>query len=334
MKLKETKIIIFDTNILLQESFTLLETKEAEEYLRILTAVGYKIGLPKIIKKELIKNSISDYNDRFNKLSELIEKISKLHDPSKLYLDKLHSKKIIKLFNKRFFELKNILLLIPHTNLHLKKAFRRIYHNFAPNTSKSTQPKDSLILETLLELALLNDVVFITNDKSFFSQRDPNRGIDPIILLEISKNKLNLNIIYGDNFNNFISKFEKDIPPIPKKEITSELNFLIQKEILKHIKNQNITELKKEEITLNSFHTRNKNILLITFSGNFKIFHEDDSAENRKFNSGLISVTGSINYNFDENKLHSFKINTRNLTWPSHTNRKSIHTSLIDLKTD
>jgi hypothetical protein len=177
-------------------------------------------------------------------------------------------------------------------------------------------------------------VVFITNDKSFFSQRDPDKGIDPVILLEISKNKLNLNIIYGDNFNNFISKFEKDIPPIPKKEITSELNLLIQKEILKHIKNQGITELKKEEITLNSFHTRNKNILLITFSGNFKLFHEDDSAENRNFNSGLISVKGSINYNFDENKLHSFKINTRNLTWPSHTNRKSIHTGLINLKTD
>lgn len=56
-------------------------------------------------------------------------------------------------------------------------ALRRVLDKVPPNAEKNQQYKDTLIWEAALELSRELEVVLVTSDHGFYSDRDPGKGL-------------------------------------------------------------------------------------------------------------------------------------------------------------
>jgi hypothetical protein len=73
---------------------------------------------------------------------------------------------------------------VPFAERHARRALLRVMDETPPNGPKNQQFKDSAIWEAVLEIAESNPVVFVTQDKGFFSNRAPAAGVDPVLATE------------------------------------------------------------------------------------------------------------------------------------------------------
>lgn len=138
---------------------------------------GGLIGLPEVVELELASQIIEAGLDARGKANAHLHMLETIADSPSLdgFLpdeDKLRQK-----VDTRISELEPLLVREPFTFEHAKAALIMVNSKLPPNGDKDQQFKDSAIWQAVLALSGRYSTAFITNDKAFFQNRDPKKGL-------------------------------------------------------------------------------------------------------------------------------------------------------------
>lgn len=214
------KIFVFDTGIWVYDT-KLLSSPTACALCSAIKRLNASIGVPEIVRKEVNKNIIKHTKsaiDQIGKHYEIIEMLFGQRDDYEVPdINKVKNR-----FNERLNEIGIKIIDIPIKNDHLIAALDRTINESPPNGPKNQQYKDCLIWEAILEIAKKNEIYFITQDKGFFEQRDPKKGIVTNLLEEIEANCLKLEIFY--NAESCLSVLSQVLLDIDKEIIIQDIS--------------------------------------------------------------------------------------------------------------
>ena len=87
---------------------------------------------------------------------------------------------------RRFAELEPMLHRVDFDFEQATDALTRVLDEIPPNGPKNQQYKDTLLWVAVLRLAVDFDVVFTTADKGFFADRDPAKGLEAELLIDLA----------------------------------------------------------------------------------------------------------------------------------------------------
>jgi hypothetical protein len=168
--------VVLDTNIWLSRRFLLLKTPLSAALLFALGRRGGRVGLPEVLESEIVKQlslAAVGYATSLEAARSALEDMG-AKVPATFVLPTAELEALPK---ERLDALADYLVRTPMTIDHARRALAMVNGEVPPNGPKNQQFKDSLIWQSLFDLAGAHDVVFVTTDKGFFERRDPKLGL-------------------------------------------------------------------------------------------------------------------------------------------------------------
>lgn len=178
------KIIVLDTNIWLSE--LALMTPLGCAFSHYITVSGFKIGLPEVIEEEAkynFRKNLLEYRSNiesdYKRMLAIFGKMKELVMPS----DDEIERKVAAIFDFH----KDRTIRLPFTIESARSSFEKIIKKEPPNSEKNQQFKDGVIWANCLESATSGEVLFVTEDKAFFKDRNYDKGLAGNLLGEANR---------------------------------------------------------------------------------------------------------------------------------------------------
>ena len=224
--------IIPDSNIWIKTF--LLKTPMAMAFLYHVVTNNYKIGLPEVVKREIILNMKKRGLQILGDVTKDLNYISFIHEKSKKLIDQLPNQDdILNSINERINELSSLLIDHTHSQSEFEGALEMVIKSTPPNSEKNQQYKDSLIWQSILNLCREFRVIFITEDKGFFEDRDYDKGLNYSLNETVKFNEYPLEIHHS--LEVFTSTHKSIKETINEKEIIEKIITSAKNEIDKFL---------------------------------------------------------------------------------------------------
>ncbi len=160
---------------------------------------------------------------------------------------------------ERFDELEPLLKKIPFTFKHAKSALLSVINEEPPNSPKNQQFKDSAILE----LAQSHTVHFITEDKGFFLERNPEKGLADVLKAECAANSYEV-IAYGD-LNSYLTTLQSQVPSFDYDALENQIEKNIKQDLFDWSIEKNFLFGELKNASTSAFITEDKDKLAVSF---------------------------------------------------------------------
>jgi hypothetical protein len=187
--------VVVDTSVWRAEP--LLKTPLGVTLVYSVSRRGGLIGLPEVVELEL-KNQILEaglgFVDKANDASQMLRILADdpffgTHPPTAETLNKK--------VDERLNQLSRIFVREPFTLDHAKAALEMVNAKLPPNGEKNQQFKDSAIWQAVLALSKRFCAVLLTNEKGFFVDRMPEKGLARNLIADCNTAGTQVNCFYG-----------------------------------------------------------------------------------------------------------------------------------------
>lgn len=213
--------IVLDTQIWVYHT-SLLRSPLGESLLHLLRIGSGSIGLPEVVRSEIIKHARKRALDARKQIENNIHQLQLLLGRD-LALPLPATDDLEKCAHCRLDELAPLLTPLATTMDHYQGALARVMNETPPNNEKNQQYKDSLIWESVMELSQRGPVYLVTYDGKFFGGEkdgDRKRLADPLAA-EIQQSG-NCVKVYND-----LAHLLDDLKAVaPEKVVASEFDIM------------------------------------------------------------------------------------------------------------
>ncbi len=208
-----------------------------------------------------------------------------------------------------FIEERVRIVRIPFTFEHAESSLRRVMEESPPNGFKNQQFKDLAIWEAILELARSFEVVFVTEDKAFFQDRDPRKGLAQNLRDDIASAGGGVVVYY--ELATYLEALREQIPTLNLERIATQIDRIIRTHLQDMSKKLSKTDstlgFELQEITehkISPFLTENTDILATSYSLNYRAFRtirlgDAPRVEVKVYASGTCSISARDESVFD-----------------------------------
>jgi len=214
--------LVLDTNIWVYKT-NLLTSSLGAALLYSLNRTLRVLAIPEVIEEEIRKNvkkrgmeSVKDIQDGYGLIQRLMGSRDDYRVPSAEEFEKRIDLRAKELGAYR----------IEFTFAHAKGALQRILEELPPNGHKNQQFKDSAIWEAILDLAKdARSVDFVTEDKGFFEDKNPDLGLAKNLKADCEKVP-GIKVYYS--LDSYLETINQEVPPLYHEEIFHKMDLFIK----------------------------------------------------------------------------------------------------------
>lgn len=285
--------VVIDTS--LWRSQYLLKTSLAAALLYIIKENNGYIGLPEVIEDEITNNIIEAGCDAINNIQKNLKIIQ-------MIIGSVHSyslpteQEIESSVKARLEELKDLLKRVPLTLVHTKGALYRINKKLPPNGENNQQFKDSVIWEAVLELADSHIVHFVVQDKAFFKNRNPEKGLADNIWEDCRKKQPEIQVHY--RLEDCLEKLEKFKPPLNYQDLAQRIDTVINSDIKTVAAREGFEIVELIDSSVSPFLTEKIEIIVLTFIFKYQLLDVSQTEGIERANAYMFSK-GICSYNLN-----------------------------------
>lgn len=279
----------------------------AKSLLYGIARANYLIGLPEVIAEEVFKNSrkllIEQIEQINSKLGTLKRMLGEVHVPDLPDVSAIEEN-----IRTRLDDVGVEVIKTPFTADQAHAAGWRVLNEKPPNGPKNQQFKDSAIWEALKQFAFSNPVIFLTEDKAFFENKDPKLGLESSLKLESDTTKYGITAYYG--YSPLLETLNLQEPDISEDGIARELSDIVSEEIrmsYQHLLLENLIDT--EEQSFDFFLTEKSGLLTVEFEMHFEAPETDDLESGEVFDLHLV-VFGSASWNVSSKETSNVTIDS------------------------
>jgi hypothetical protein len=189
-----------------------------------------------------------------------------------------------------------------------RSSFLKLINKEPPNGENNQQFKDGVIWAHCLELLNTDDVIFVTQDKGFFQNKDYKKGL-ALNLLEETKQKHNTFTIIS-SINDLLEQIKTQIE-IDKKAMIKGIFDKLSDSIQKIIQDNDLELIGEPLLDLKLFITEQPNLLYINFIFN-QIYK---SVIPREIDNANVEIEGHCMYNTDTLLFTELQNNREKVTY-------------------
>jgi hypothetical protein len=292
--------VVIDTNVWVYTT-RLLTTDLGAALLYAIGRTNSQLALPEVIEEEIRKHTIktgadavSDINEGYRRIEMLMGQRDDYRVPT--------ANDLANRVDDRLAELSKIVHRVPFTFEHARGALKRLLEETPPNASKNQQFKDSAIWEAVLELSRKGTVNFVTEDKAFFVDRDPKKGVARNL-----KDEANERVKVFYKLPSYLDQMREDIPAIDNAAVALKINEALSKSLLDRAAEKEYEIRGLESHRMSFFLTEKAQILALDFELTYKVDGLRTSAESSSF-SGLQQVKGNGGYDVRRDSIADVSI--------------------------
>jgi hypothetical protein len=190
----------------------------------------------------------------------------------------------------RLSELSPLLERHAMTLEHARSAMQRVNDETPPNGPKNQQFKDSLIWESLLELAKRFDVCFVTKDAAFFKDKGKMALASP--LLEESIAPGTSLRVYSD-LKPVLELLRAEIPDIDRRIIADAAYGSVREELERDASSKKVRLGTLLDYKVSPFLTEDHDVLAISFSLRPEVIDLDEESRRDDFS---VNASGQCSY--------------------------------------
>ena len=253
--------IVIDTGVWIYGT-RLLSSALGASLLYAIKAAGYTLALPEVIKEEIRKHTVKAGSEAINQIGEQYRLIEMLMGSRDDYRVPTPDDFRIRV-ESRLSELDVPLREISFTLEHARSALRRVLEETPPNGYKNQQFKDSAIWEALLELSKEENVVFITEDKAFFEDKKPDRGVATNLKAEANVAPYNIDVYFG--LSAFLDTIVEELPRLDTAEIANRIHQQLYDQLCREATDKGFTLTRLTDAGISPYLTEQSGLLAIDF---------------------------------------------------------------------
>jgi len=223
--------------------------------------------LPEVIEEEITKHTVKRGLDAVQNIKEnyrLIEQLMGIRDDFRV---PAHDDFLTRV-SQRLLELEGIVHRSPFTFKQAKAALKRVMDESPPNGHKNQQYKDSVIWEAILDLAQESDVDFVTDDKAFFKDRNPQKGLADNLKQDCENVPGDICVFH--QISDYLQSVKEELPPLDYFEIAKIINDAIWEKLNEKAKNKGFELLELIDHEISAFLTEKSNIIAIEFEISYR----------------------------------------------------------------
>ena len=294
--------VVLDSNVWL--STFLLNTPPGAAFLFTIRRLERLIVLPEVVESEVVKNTVE-------RADEAIRSIRKGYDTLLAIMGERDDyrvpseEEIVTRVQGRLVQLDDLLLRVPLTLEHARGALRRVQEESPPNGSKNQQFKDSVIWETVLELANSNVVDLVSQDGGFFENRVFSKGLSMNLRRECDERRISVRLF--PDLRSYLNSLREEVPGYNTLRVAQILNESILPELTVYadLKEIEIGTLFEQGLAANL--TERLNTLAITFEFTYEASDKELSMGQQN-STDRVKVVGSTYFNYVLEELSDIRL--------------------------
>lgn len=293
-------LVVLDTNKWYSQK--LLRSAIGSALIYAVRDLEAKIGLPEVIKKELISKCEEKGLESVKKIRSHLREIKNLTGEAPVP-ELPNKEKIKEQVSKRLEDLESLILTRKPTINHYENSLEKTVFK-KPPSEDGNGFRDCLIWEVNLEWSSETKVAFITGDGDFF---DSNRdGLHPELEEELREVEGNLDIYLS--IKDFLSSLEQEVTEPVSELVTEELSKNLKDEIYDLAKEKGFDIDSLQDSELDYFLTQTPEYLAVDFGLQYIILNLSISEEKEKITRAIMLVSGSCKYSREKEKVSDIQL--------------------------
>jgi hypothetical protein len=299
--------VVLDTNI--WRSDLLLRTPRGAALLYALRQSGGRIGLPEIVEREVIKQTIRAGVEAVEQIIKNFRTIEMLIGSRPDFRLPTESD-FAACATNRFTELGDLLLKVSFTIEQAKIALEMVIMELPPNGPNREEFRDSAIWASVLELSKTFTMHFVTNDRGFFKDRESKKGLADNILGDIGQTSGSIQV-YSD-LGSCLSALQDNIPPLDEQRLAATIGILLRADIEEAAENRDFELREMVKFSVEAFHIEKLGILALDFKLTYQMLNR---SQDELRNEALLLVSGSCFYNTHEDTISDLRKGLEEFKW-------------------
>lgn len=290
--------IVFDTNIWINDLGLNSGAGAAVRF--YIKKTGATVVVPEVVRLELEKNftqKLRDYKkniiESHNKLLTVFGKLKEVVLPTDEDIDNRASE----ILN----QLDVLVEEIPFSLDAAKSSFLKILDEQPPSSKKNQQFKDGVIWANCLELLNEADVCFVTEDKSFYKDRDYLKG--PALNLQAEADKFPNTLTLLPSLDNLLKDIQEDVI-IDDNRLIEGIIEAQGDQIYEVLDKAEFSLGNSPSVTKKLFLTENASQLHAVFNISYQCFDQTDKERTNAF----LNLEGSGLYETDKEEFQNVSI--------------------------
>jgi hypothetical protein len=286
---RKSTCVVVDTSVWRAE--LLLKTPLGVTLVYTLSRRRGVVGLPEVVELELKAQIVNAGLEAADKARGPLQLLHTLTDNAFFATELPTSDILSQKVDERIAQLAPVLTREPFTVAHAKSALTMVNAKLPPNGEKNQQFKDSAIWQATLALSLRYSTVLLTNDKAFFRDRDPAKGLAENLVRDCIDAGTEVKAFYGigpylDALKGEEPKFDRERAKelivgdaMPRLKLEAERWMIAPAEIL--------------EFNISAFPTENPDRLAIDYTLTFRLDPvSPDGRVERQDQRGIVHGSG------------------------------------------
>jgi hypothetical protein len=257
---------VVDTSVWRAEP--LLKTPLGVTLVYTLSRRGGVVGLPEVVELELKGQIVEAGREAAGKASGPLHMLHTLTDDPSLATGLPSADKLRQKVEERIAQLDPVLAREPFTVEHAKAALAMVNAK-EPPSDRNQQFKDCAIWQAVLALSLRYSTVLLTNDKAFFRNRDPEKGLAENLVKDCTKAGTNVKGFYG--IGPYLKALESDEPEFDRNSVKELIIPVAMQRIKREAERCKTVPTEPCDFSISAFPTANPDRLAIDYSFNFKL---------------------------------------------------------------
>lgn len=275
--------VVVDTNIWVYTT-RLLSTGLGAALIYALKRTNSSLALPEVLEEEIRKHTLRYGKEAVKQIAtgyNLLEVLMGSRDDYRVPSDNELRERV----DKRLNELGDLIYRVEFTIDHAKSALRRVMEESPPNGYKNQQFKDSAIWEAILELAHKGEVHFITEDKAFFKDNNPSKGLAENLKADC-ENVLGYVFVHY-KLEGYLEEIKEQLPPLDYQAIANKIDSVIVEDLRRWAIDKNYELGEMVDYSISAFLTERPGILalsskLVYLANQVKLPHLDQAVESQQ----------------------------------------------------
>jgi hypothetical protein len=220
------------------------------------------LGLPQIVEAEIIKHTVKDGIRAAARIRENLEKVKMLVgwvDDFAVPTDEMFKASA----EERLRELEDLLKRVPFDFEQLEAALQRVMNETPPNGPNNQQYKDSVIWESVLELSRDYTVHFVTEDKDFFEEGNPNKGLASNLEEDCIVNGREVFVHY--RLESYLKSLREAVPPLDRQRLRDQIERALIRDLRQFATDKDFELNTLVDAPISAFLTENMYVLALSF---------------------------------------------------------------------
>ncbi len=202
----------------------------------------------------------------------------------------------------RLRELEGLLKRVPFNFEQAKSALQRVMNETPPNRPKDQQYKDSVVWEAVLELSRDYKVPFVTEDKGFFEDRNPSKGLASNLSEDCSVDDRDISVHYG--LESYLKSLRETVPPLNHQKLAEEIEHVLEEELDQFAADKDFERSTLVDWKVSTFLTENANVLALSF----ELVHRASVVlESNEEIAAKLITSGECSYNLREKSISDIR---------------------------